>query len=325
MEVEVPGPAEFPSCYPPKITESNISGEFLAELQSLFEKTQTSLDAQQRLRHAHGHTQGEMFAIKYSQIGRVPDAIVYPETEDQVISLVQVASSHGACLMPFGGGTNVSEALECRHDELRTIISVDMRRMNRVLWIDTVNRMACIEAGAVGRHIMTDLEGYGYTMGHDEPDRIEFSTLGGWIATNASGMEKNKYGNIEDIVLDINVVTASGILKRSGVLPRESVGSDMRRLMFGSEGKLGIVTSAVVKLFPLPEVQNYGSVLFPTFEDGISFMYDLTQAQAQPASQRSSCRQYAIPVQHGSQACNIRTRCSCVSPSKGIRDRGHGI
>jgi len=137
---------------------------------------------------------------KYSQIGRVPDAIVYPETEDQVISLVQVASSHGACLMPFGGGTNVSEALECRHDELRTIISVDMRRMNRVLWIDTVNRMACIEAGAVGRHIMTDLEGYGYTMGH-EPDSIEFSTLGGWIATNASGMKKNKYGNIEDEIL----------------------------------------------------------------------------------------------------------------------------
>src|SRR5262249_33481948 len=161
----------------------------------------------------------------------------------------------------------------------------DMGRMNRSVWVDRENMMACIEAGAVGRHIMSELKKHGVTMGH-EPDSVEFSTLGGWIATNASGMKKNRYGNIEDLILDVSVVTAAGKLGRTSASPRESVGLDLRRLMFGSEGMLGIITSAVVKIFPLPEVQKYGSVLFPAFEDGFQFMYDLAREATPPASVR---------------------------------------
>ena len=106
-----------------------------------------------------------------------------------------------------------------------------MARLNRVLWIDPVNRMACIQAGAVGRHIQETLAKHGFTMGH-EPDSVEFSTLGGWIATHCSGMKKNRYGNIEDIVLDLRVVTAQGLLDRSAAFPRESVGS--ARSSFGT-------------------------------------------------------------------------------------------
>src|SRR3989442_4271173 len=160
-----------------------------------------------------------------------------------------------------------------------------MRRMNRLVWIDETNMMACIEAGAVGRHIIAALAKHGVTMGH-EPDSVEFYTLGGWIATNASGMKKNRYGNIEDLVLDVRVATTAGKLERTSASPRESVGMDLRRLMFGSEGTLGIITSAVVKIFPLPEVQQYGSVLFPTFEDGFKFMYDLARETTPPASVR---------------------------------------
>jgi alkyldihydroxyacetonephosphate synthase len=145
--------------------------------------------------------------------------------------------------------------------------------------------MASIEAGAVGRHIVTALERYGFTMGH-EPDSVEFSTLGGWIATNASGMKKNRYGNIEDIVLDLTVVTADGRLERTAPAPRESIGSDLRRLFFGSEGTLGIITSAVVKLFPVPESQVYGSVVFPTYEDGFEFLKELALTSTPPASVR---------------------------------------
>jgi alkyldihydroxyacetonephosphate synthase len=145
--------------------------------------------------------------------------------------------------------------------------------------------MACIQAGAIGRHIMAELKNYGVTMSH-EPDSVEFSTLGGWIATNASGMKKNRYGNIEDLVLDVSVVTTSGKLQRTSAAPRESIGLDLRKLMFGSEGTLGIITSAIVKIFKLPEVQEYGSVLFPTFEDGFKFMYELAREATPPASVR---------------------------------------
>ena len=285
LEVDVNAREIHAPQYPTTVAEPNLPKDLLLALQSFLEPVQIDTSAEIRLRHGHGHTQEEMFAIKYAMLGRVPDVVVYPESEDQVAALVETAKEHNATLIPYGGGTNVTDALRCFPNERRCILSVDMRRMNRILWIDRANMLACIQAGAVGRHILSDLRKYGVTMGH-EPDSVEFSTLGGWIATNASGMKKNKYGNIEDLVLDVSVATASGTLERSTCSPRESVGMDLRRLMFGSEGTLGIVTSAVVKIFPLPEEQEYGSVLFPTFEDGFKFMYDLTRESTPPASVR---------------------------------------
>ena len=271
--------------YPTAIPAPHMQSEFLSELQRFLTPNQLDTTGEVRLRHGHGHTQEEMYSIKYTNLGRAPDLVVYPESEAQVTSLVEAAKKHGVSLIPYGGGTNVTDALRCDLQEQRTIVSVDMHRMNRILWIDRTNMMACIQAGAVGRHIMDGLTKYGVTMGH-EPDSVEFSTLGGWIATNASGMKKNRYGNIEDLVLDVSVVTAAGKLERTSASPRESVGLDLRRLIFGSEGTLGIITSAIVKIFPLPEVQEYGSVLFPTFEDGFKFMYALARESTPPASVR---------------------------------------
>lgn len=274
-----------PPRYPTTIPEPHLKPEFLAEIKNLLNPDQIAGDGELRLRHGHGHTQEEMYSIKYTQLGRIPDLVVYPETEDQVTGLVEAANKHDVSLIPYGGGTNVTDALRCQPNERRMIVSVDMRRLNRIVWIDRENMMACIQAGAVGRHIMAELKKYGVTMGH-EPDSVEFSTLGGWIATNASGMKKNLYGNIEDLVLDVTVATTTGKLQRTSASPRESVGLDLRRLMFGSEGTLGIITSAIVKIFKLPEVQEYGSVLFPTFEDGFKFMYELARETTPPASVR---------------------------------------
>jgi alkyldihydroxyacetonephosphate synthase len=271
--------------YPTTIPEAHVTPELMSELRKFLNPTQLEADGEARLRHGHGHTQEEMYAIKYTHLGRIPDLVVYPESEDQVTQLIEAAQKHDVSLIPYGGGTNVSDALRCDDREKRTIVSVDMKRMNRICWIDTENMMACIEAGAVGRHIMSGLAKYGVTMGH-EPDSVEFSTLGGWIATNASGMKKNRYGNIEDLVLDVTVATTGGKLERTSASPRESIGLDLRRLVFGSEGTLGIITAAVVKIFRLPEVQEYGSVLFPTFEDGFKFMYELTRQATPPASVR---------------------------------------
>jgi alkyldihydroxyacetonephosphate synthase len=271
--------------YPTAIPEPRLQPEFLTAIQSFLKADQIETNGEIRLRHGHGHTQEEMYAIKYTQLGRIPDLVVYPETEVEVSRLVESGKAHNVSLIPYGGGTNVTDAVRCRPDERRTIVSVDMRRMNRIWWIDRKNMMACIEAGAAGRQIMEVLKEHNVTMGH-EPDSVEFSTLGGWIATNASGMKKNRYGNIEDLVLDVTVVTASGALQRTSALPRESTGMDLRRLMFGSEGTLGIVTSAIVKIFPLPEAQEYGSVLFPTFEQGFAFLYELTRDSTPPASVR---------------------------------------
>jgi alkyldihydroxyacetonephosphate synthase len=276
---------EHRNSYPTEIPASAENAGFTKAVSSFLDVDQIDGSGENRLRHGHGHTQEEMYAIKHKRLGRIPDLVIYPTSEEQVAKLIAASKEHNVVLIPFGGGTNVTDALRCRQDEKRVIVSVDMRRMNRIEWIDKENMMAKIEAGAVGRHIMHQLAKYGVSMGH-EPDSVEFSTLGGWIATNASGMKKNKYGNIEDIVVDITVATADGELKRTTTAPRESVGSDLRKLMFGSEGTLGIVTSAIVKLFPLPESQAYGSVLFPSYEAGYAFMHELAHTSTPPASVR---------------------------------------
>jgi alkyldihydroxyacetonephosphate synthase len=271
--------------YPPPVPEARRSLPLLAALGAFLEPDQISDDPLVRLRRGHGHTGAEIWAIRYGKLDRVPDLVVFPREHEQVVQLARVAAEHDACLIPYGGGTNVTDALRLNPGEQRVVIAVDMRGMNKIRWIDPVNLTACIEAGAVGRVITAELDKYGLMLGH-EPDSLEFSTLGGWIATNASGMKKNRYGNIEDLVLDMQVVTARGVVDRPRVGPRESIGANPRNFMFGSEGNYGIVTSAVVKLFHKPEVRRYGSVLFPSFGAGIDFLYDLQRSGAVPASVR---------------------------------------
>src|SRR5215468_9295879 len=238
-----------------------------------------------RVRHGHGHTQEDVWDARWGAFARVPDLVVWPASEEEVRDLVALARRERVCLVPFGGGTNVTDALRCRVDERRAIASLDLRRMNRVRWIDPRNGTACIEAGATGLEIEEQLGRHGWTLGH-EPDSAELSTLGGWIATNASGMKKNRYGNIEDLVLSISAVTPEGGALERPALPRESVGGDPARWLIGSEGRLGVVTSAVVRVFPRPAVRRFGSVLFRSFEQGLAFLYDVERSGAKPASVR---------------------------------------
>jgi alkyldihydroxyacetonephosphate synthase len=285
MSVTLPRTGLQESSYPPAVPAARECTGFLTAARAVLGEAHVSVDALVRLRHGHGQTLEEMYRLKHDRLARVPDAVCFPADEHDVAALVEAARLHGVALIPYGGGTNVTDALRCPEDEERPIASVDLRRMNRIRWIDPVNEMACIEAGAVGRHLQVQLARHGFTLGH-EPDSVEFSTLGGWVATHASGMKKNRYGNIEDIVLDVQAVTAEGALARESVAPRESVGVDARRWLLGSEGTLGIITHAVVRVFPLPEVQRHDAIIFPSFEQGFLFLRDLQRSGAVPASVR---------------------------------------
>ena len=279
-----PGDVHPPS-YPPTLGEPRSDEKFLAELRKFLPDSAIRSDPELRLRHAHGHTQEAMWSIRYGPAPRVPDLVAQPVEEQDIEILMEAAVCHRVCLVPFGGGTNVTEALAVPESEERLVVSVDLARLNRILWIDPTNMIACIQAGAVGRHVVSQLAEYGFTLGH-EPDSIEFSTVGGWVATHASGMKKNRYGNIEDLVLDVRIVTPAGVVERDEISPRESIGIDPRRWILGSEGTLGIVTRVVMKIFPLPEVQHYDAVLFRDFESGVAFLYDLQREAEPPASVR---------------------------------------
>lgn len=125
----------------------------------------------------------------------------------------------------------------------------------------------------------------GVVSGH-EPDSSEYSTLGGWISTRASGMKKNTYGNIEDIVQGITLVTSVGTYKKTEHWPRVSAGPDFNQVIMGQEGNYGIVTEAIIRVKPIPEVQNFASIIFPNFEIGQKFMEEMSKQRIYPTSIR---------------------------------------
>ncbi len=244
-----------------------------------------SYNNKERVMHAHGHTAQEVYAIKFGEFKRVPDAIVWPTCHKDVEVIVKAARDHNIVLIPYGGGTSVSHALIPPENERRMIVSVDMRLMNKVKWVNKANFQACFEAGALGRDIDEALAPHGLILGH-EPDSIEFSTLGGWVSTRASGMRKNKYGNIEDIVQHIKIVTPEGVIQKSVSSPRISAGPDLHHIVLGSEGTLGIITEVVLRVRARPEVTRYGSIVFPNFELGVDCLTEVNIQNAAPVSIR---------------------------------------
>jgi alkyldihydroxyacetonephosphate synthase len=254
---------------------------------------QTSFSTVDRVRHGTGHSQEDIFLIRTGSSFRIPDAVVWPQCESDVEKLVGVAKDKRWCLIPFGGGTNVSNATRCPASDVehRPIISVDMKQMRRILWINEEDGLAHIEAGITGRELVEELEQQGLTMGH-EPDSYEFSTLGGWVATKASGMKRSKYGNIEDIVKSVRVIGPDGLLwegsENSVSTPgRVAEGLDLCSLVMGSEGCIGIITSAVIRVWPLPEVREYDSVIIRNFQEGLQFVRAIARlGPNKPASVR---------------------------------------
>lgn len=260
-----------------------VDAAFLDELDCL--QISFSLDGVDRLIRSHGHTLQDIFVLREGTFERIPDIVTWPESHDAVVNVVRLAEKHNVVIIPFGGGTSVSKAVSCPPEESRTILSLDTSQMNRILWLDRENLVACCEAGIVGQDLERELSQQGFTSGH-EPDSYEFSSLGGWVATRASGMKKNVYGNIEDLLVHVRMVTPSGVLEKSCQVPRISCGPDFNQIILGSEGTLGVITEVIIKVRPLPQCKKYGSIAFPNFESGLLSMREVARQRCQPASIR---------------------------------------
>nr|CAD7420114.1 unnamed protein product [Timema poppensis] len=270
---------------------------FLSDLEAL--GLPHSLSGVDRLVRAHGHALNEMFMLREGRFPRIPDLVVWPGCHDDVVKLVQLAHTHDVVLIPFGGGTSVSGAVSCPSNDPRTILSLDTSQMNRILWVDKENLVACCESGIVGQDLERQLQEQGLTTGH-EPDSYEFSrlgrcrvsgklppremttssrhqSLGGWVATRASGMKKNVYGNIEDLLVNVRMVTPTGVLQKQCRGPRVSCGPDFNHVVMGSEGTLGVITEVILKVRPLPSCKKYGSIVFPNFESGVLCLREIAR------------------------------------------------
>jgi alkyldihydroxyacetonephosphate synthase len=239
-----------------------------------------------RVVHTYGKSIRDLVRIRRGDLGRLPDLIAYPGDEADVVSLVELALANDAVLIPFGGGTNISGSLEAPRDERRTVISVDMGRMDRVLEIDTTSNTARIQAGALGPALEEQLNRTGWTIGHF-PDSFNHSTLGGWIATRSSGMQSDKYGDIADLTRAVRVVTPHGILATRNV-PSSSSGPSVREMVLGSEGRLGIIVEATVHVHRVPEERKVLGYLFPDWPTSLRAMHDIAASDATPSITRVS-------------------------------------
>lgn len=272
-------PVHQPSEYPPAIENK----EFLSELSD--EKIDFSSSFDDRFFRCHGQGYEDLYILLNRKFQKIPDVVVWPKSHENVVKIVALANKYLAVVVPFAGGTNTTQSTTYQKENERFLISLDMTQMNRILWIDGESMLACIESGIVGKDMEMALEKEGFIVGH-EPDSIEFSTLGGWIATRSSGMKQQKYGNIEDIVKKITLVTSIGVMEKSCLAPRVSIGPDFNQVVIGSEGTLGVITNVVVKIHKAPPVKEYGSIIFPNFELGVKFMQEVSKLSMKPTNIR---------------------------------------
>ena len=243
-------------------------------------------DPLDRVVHSYGKGLRDLVRVRRGDMGRVPDLVIYPGSEDEVAGVVKTALSADAVVIPFGGGTNISGSLEAPRNESRPVISVDMSRMSSVLEIDEVSRIARIQAGALGPDIERQLNAKGWTLGHF-PDSFKHSTLGGWIATRSSGMQSDKYGDIADLTRAVRVVTPAGILATRPV-PASSTGPSVKEMILGSEGRLGIITEATVHVHRLPQKRQIYGYLFPDWSRGLQAKTAIAESDAAPSVTRVS-------------------------------------
>jgi alkyldihydroxyacetonephosphate synthase len=239
----------------------------------------------ERAAHSYGKSYRDLVRAFNGRFENPCDAVAFPRDADEVEAVVAWCSETGAAAIPYGGGTSVVGGVEpAVGDRYSGSVSIDLRRLDRVLEVDTVSRAARIQAGPSGPVLEEQLRAHGLTLRHF-PQSFEFSTLGGWIATRAGGHFATLYTHIDDLVESVCAVTPTGVYE-SRRLPGSGAGPSPDRLMVGSEGILGVITEAWVRLQSRPVFKSSAGVRFSEFGDGAEAVRALGQSGLYP----SNCR-----------------------------------
>lgn len=212
------------------------------------------------------------------KIASLPDAIVWPESTEEVAEIVKTARHYKIPLIPFGEGSGVLGGITAVDGG----IVIDMKRMNHIISIDEESLLLTVEAGINGEVLERKLQEKGFTLRHT-PQSVRCSTVGGWIACRAAGQFSTKYGKIEDMLAGLQAVLPDGSIFQNTIAPRTATGPRIDQLLLGAEGTLGVVTQAVFKIWRLPEKQIGRSFVFSTVEDALSAVREILQSNIKPA------------------------------------------
>jgi alkyldihydroxyacetonephosphate synthase len=273
------GPAEVEP--PPRLEDVDLPPPRIEPPASLAHICRS--DVYERASHAYGRAYRDLVRAFRGRFDHPPDVVAYPRDERELEQVLDWCADAGAAAIPFGGGTSVVGGVEPRVPQ-EAAVTVDLKRMNRVLEVDPVSRAARIQAGAGGPELEEQLKAHGLTLRH-YPQSFEFSTLGGWIATRAGGHFATLHTRIDDFVESVRAITPGGAWE-SRRLPGSGAGPSPDRLLIGSEGILGVITEAWVRVQEPPAFKESAAVLFDRFDSGAEAVRVLAQSRLFP----SNCR-----------------------------------
>ena len=249
-------------------------------LGSIFSKGQL-----ERLNHSYGKSFPDSARSILGLFPSPPDLIAYPNSEQEITEILDWASSNDIAVIPYGGGSSVCGGVETDvGGDYAGVISLDMKNLNQIIEIDKDSRTASIQGGILGPELESKLKEYDLTMRH-YPQSFEFSTLGGWIATRSGGHYATLYTHIDDFVESLKMITPSGLFETRR-LPGSGAGPSPDRFAIGSEGIMGIITEASMRLQDRPTYRSSATVEFQDYEDALNALRQISQSGLFP----SNCR-----------------------------------
>ncbi|XCW06507.1 FAD-binding oxidoreductase [Streptomyces sp. HUAS MG47] len=242
-------------------------------------------DARDRLAHSHGQAFRDVVRALSGKLPHIPDLVVRPSSEAEVVQVLDWCSDANVAVVPFGGGSSVVGGVEPRvGDGYAGVVSLDLTSMDRVLAVDRTSGAALVQAGVLGPHLEEQLRPQGYTL-RFFPQSFEFSSLGGWLATRAGGHFATRLTHIDDLTESLRVITPSGAVETRR-LPGSGAGPSPDRLFLGSEGTLGVITEAWVRIQERPRWRAGASVGFADYDAGVQAVRALSQSGLHPANCR---------------------------------------
>jgi alkyldihydroxyacetonephosphate synthase len=242
-------------------------------------------DAEARLRHAGGQSYVDLLRRRAGTIA-APDAVVRPADAGEVLAVLRAAAAERVAVIPYGGGTSVVGGVEALRAGFDAAVTLDLSRLDRVIDVDAVSLTATLGAGMLAPTAEAALAERGLTLGHF-PQSFERASIGGFVATRSAGQASSGYGRVDDLVAGLRLATPEGEIALAAQ-PGSAAGPDLRRLVLGSEGTLGVVTEATLRVHPAPASTDYRGWMLPSYDTGLDVVRRLAQHGPLPTILRLS-------------------------------------
>lgn len=270
-----------------ELPRSRLAPAQIEGLGAITDAARVRTDAYERAFHAVGRSYHDLVRVRSGELASAPDAVVYPASAREVLDLLSFCDRNRIAVVPFGGGSSVVGGVEGYAGPSHIgVVTLDTTRMDQILEVDPLSHTVTAQAGIYGPVLEEELAARGFTVGHF-PQSFEFSTLGGWIAARGAGQLSNRYGTADKILVAARVATPRGEW-RTLAFPASAAGPNLNHLIAGSEGTLGVITEATVKIHPAPEARRLGAFVFRDFGSGTAAVRSLVQGEVGAAMIRLS-------------------------------------